>query len=99
MITGEVGQARPCVLGCLEQAGDHERQEEADVLAIGLKRSQLALLLVQATLERGPYVLELGIGKPGQGDELSSAFPAEPESREYALDVGSGREHLARLDL
>jgi len=66
MVAGEVGEARPGVLGYLEQACDHERQEEADVLAIGFKCGQLALLLVQAPLKRGSHVLKLGVGEPGQ---------------------------------
>jgi hypothetical protein len=57
------------------------------VLAVGFERGQFALLPMQTSLQRGPYALELGIGKPGQGDEFGSAFPAESEGRENTFDV------------
>ena len=66
---------------------------------VSFKCGQLALLLVQAALERRPDVLEVGVSETGQGQEFVGQLLARAEGGQDALDVGDGGEHLTRLDL
>lgn len=99
VVTGKNTQGGTSVLRRLEQPRNHGGQEEPDVRGVSLKRGQLALLLVQAAFEGRPDVLELGVGKTRQGQELVGQVWPDTQSRQYALDVGNGGEYLARLDL
>jgi len=88
VVSWKVSQARASIFGCLEQAGNHQRQEEPDVVSIGLKRGQLALFLVQASPECCPDTLELGVGEPGEGSEFTLLLIAYPERRQNPLHIG-----------
>jgi hypothetical protein len=65
---------------------------------IGFEGGQLALLLMQAPFERGPDVLELSIGQPGQGQEFVGEVLSSAQGGEDTFDIGGGGEHLTCFD-
>jgi hypothetical protein len=75
----------------LQEPGNHEGQEEANVLRISFQRGQLALLLVQAPPQRSPDALKLGVGEPGQRQEVGRPLTAYAKGRQDSFDVGGGR--------